>query len=59
MTRLEIKCREFAVANRALKQMREFLTEFGMTPSSRSRVWAKPLRSAETEEKRRKYGSRW
>jgi P27 family predicted phage terminase small subunit len=27
-----------AVANRAMKQMRDFLTEFGMTPSSRSRV---------------------
>ena len=27
-----------AVANTALKQMRAFLTEFGMTPSSRSRV---------------------
>ena len=27
-----------AIANRAMKQMREFLTEFGMTPSSRSRV---------------------
>ncbi len=26
-----------AVANRAMKQMRDFLTEFGMTPSSRSR----------------------
>jgi P27 family predicted phage terminase small subunit len=29
-----------AVANRAMKQMRDFLTEFGMTPSSRSRVSA-------------------
>jgi P27 family predicted phage terminase small subunit len=27
-----------AVANRAMKQMRDFLTEFGMTPSSRNRV---------------------
>lgn len=26
------------VANRAMKQMKEFLTEFGMTPSSRGRV---------------------
>lgn len=26
------------VANRAMKPMRDFLTEFGMTPSSRSRV---------------------
>jgi P27 family predicted phage terminase small subunit len=27
-----------AVANRTMKQMRDFLTEFGMTPSSRSRM---------------------
>ena len=26
------------VANRAMEQMRQFLTEFGMTPSSRSRI---------------------
>ena len=26
------------IANRAMEQMRQFLTEFGMTPSSRSRV---------------------
>lgn len=30
----------FAIANSALKQMKAFLTEFGMTPSSRSRVHA-------------------
>jgi hypothetical protein len=27
-----------AVANRAMTQMRDFLTEFGMTPSSQSRI---------------------
>lgn len=27
-----------AVANKAMKQMKEFLVEFGMTPSSRARV---------------------
>ena len=27
-----------AIANKAMKQMKEFLAEFGMTPSSRSRV---------------------
>lgn len=27
-----------AIANKALAQMRDFLTEFGMTPSSRARV---------------------
>ena len=31
-----------AIANKALGQMREFLTEFGMTPSARSRVRATP-----------------
>ena len=30
----------FAVANKALEQMRGFLIEFGMTPASRSRVHA-------------------
>ncbi len=30
----------FAIANSALKQMKAFLTEFGMTPSSRSRIVA-------------------
>lgn len=30
------------VANRAMEQMRKFLTEFGMTPSSRARVTAAP-----------------
>lgn len=33
-----------SIANRALKQIREFATEFGMTPSSRSRVQASPDR---------------
>jgi len=32
-----------AVANRAMEQMRALLTEFGMSPSSRSRVSALPL----------------
>ena len=31
-----------AIANKALEQMRGFLTEFGMSPSSRARVHAKP-----------------
>ena len=26
------------IANRAMKQMKEFLTEFGLTPSSRTRI---------------------
>lgn len=32
-----------AVANRAMQQMKEMLTEFGMSPSSRSRVHAAPM----------------
>lgn len=40
-----------AVANRAMKQMRDFLTEFGMTPSSRSRVLSSvpPMRDKKRE----------
>lgn len=32
------------VANRAMKQMHEFLVEFGMTPSSRSRIKVQPAK---------------
>lgn len=32
-----------AVANRAMKQMKEFLVEFGMTPSSRTRLQVGPM----------------
>lgn len=32
----------FSVADKALKQMKAFLAEFGMTPSSRSRVQVEP-----------------
>ena len=31
-----------SVANEALRQMKSFLTEFGLTPSSRTRIGAKP-----------------
>ncbi len=31
-----------AIANKALEQMRKFLTEFGMTPASRTRIHANP-----------------
>ncbi len=37
-----------AVANKAMEQMRQLLVEFGMSPSSRSRVHAEP--SAEEED---------
>jgi P27 family predicted phage terminase small subunit len=37
-----------AVANRALKQMHEFLSEFGMTPASRTRIHvARPAAEAD------------
>jgi len=38
---------EVAIANNALKQMRAFMTEFGMTPSSQSRV---SMPQADTED---------
>jgi hypothetical protein len=39
------------VANPAMKQMRGFLTEFDMTPSSRSRGWSSlpPVRDEKAE----------
>ena len=45
------KNRNLAVANRATKQMRDFLTEFRMTPSSRSRVSSRlpPVRNEKVE----------
>jgi len=38
-----------AIANTALRQCREFQIEFGMTPSSRARISAKPRKSVSTE----------
>jgi len=38
------------VANKALKQMKEFLVEFGLTPSSRSRVKAAPAKQVDPME---------
>jgi P27 family predicted phage terminase small subunit len=37
------------IANRALDLMHKFLSEFGMTPSSRSRLHANPVGSAATD----------
>lgn len=37
-----------AIRNRALETMHRFLIEFGMTPSSRSRITALPIQSDET-----------
>lgn len=39
-----------AIANKAFEQMRAMLVEFGMTPSSRSRVHARPLEGADPME---------
>jgi P27 family predicted phage terminase small subunit len=36
------------IANAALDQMRKFLVEFGMTPSSRSRIQAAPTEAKDT-----------
>ena len=42
------------IADRCLKQMREYLVEFGMTPSSRSRLSIKPRSEEDEETKKRK-----
>ncbi len=44
-----------AIANKALEQMRQFLTEFGMTPASRTRIHAEP-RAGKPTDLGRKYG---
>lgn len=41
-TGAQIQNPHLAIANKALRQMREFLVEFGMTPSARTRVTASP-----------------
>lgn len=38
-----------AIRNRALETMHRFLIEFGMTPASRSRITALPIRSDESD----------
>ncbi len=43
-----------AIADRALKQMHQFLTEFGMTPSSRTRVAAAKPAAASGVQKRKR-----
>ena len=45
-----------SIANKALEQMKSFLTEFGLTPSSRTRVHAqKPQGKNEEKEKHRRF----
>jgi P27 family predicted phage terminase small subunit len=46
----------FAIANSALKQMKAFLTEFGMTPSSRSRIHAGELPGDKDDAEERFFG---
>ena len=43
----EIQNPYLAIANKCLKQMREYLTEFGMTPSSRSRISGAPKKRSD------------
>ena len=51
----EIQNPYLAIANKCLKKMREYLVEFGMTPSSRSRISGVPKkRSDEKAEKRKR-----
>jgi len=45
-----------SIANRAMDQMRSLLSEFGMTPSSRSRITAWPQSREESEIERRLFG---
>ena len=40
-----------SIANKAMLQIRAFLTEFGMTPSSRSRISAQPPNEEDEFEK--------
>lgn len=47
----------FAIMNQSMAQMRSFLVEFGMTPSSRSRISvAKVERDAEFEKELKYFG---
>ena len=43
------------VANKALEQMRVFLTEFGLTPASRSRIHAQPPKDDGKENKLQRF----
>ena len=43
----EIQNPYLAIANKCLKQMREYLVEFGMTPSSRSRISGAPKKRSD------------
>ena len=49
----------FSVANQAQKQMRAYLTEFGMTPASRSRIEIEPVKEADEFEKWMRKRGKW
>ena len=55
--RLPMQSPYLAIANKAMEQMRAMLTEFGMSPSSRTRVHVTPPRQGENalEALRRRY----
>ncbi len=48
-----------AVANRALEQMRSLLSDFGMSPASRSKVSASPLVDEEPDEFEQLMNRKW
>ncbi len=48
----EIQNPYLAIANKCLKQMREYLIEFGMTPSSRSRISGVPNKRSDERTKK-------
>ena len=47
-----------AISNRAMTEMRKWMIEFGLTPSSRSRVAAKPVEKESALEKFQKKGGK-
>lgn len=46
------------IANKAMAEMRAFLSEFGMTPAARTRINAKPLEDKGAKTKEFLFGSR-
>jgi len=46
------------IANKAMSEMRAFLTEFGMTPAARTRINAKPLEDKGAKTKEFLFGQR-
>jgi P27 family predicted phage terminase small subunit len=46
------------LANRALAKMKEFASEFGLTPASRARIHAEPPKSPEDDLENKIFGAR-